>query len=75
MMNDEAKALALKTHAEAFKEFKAYMGNNKPALDKYYSNLVKKQVSIVLKNIEHVYPTDSRSAEFLRLVQHHTKAI
>lgn len=75
MMSDEAKALATKIHKEAFQEFKVYMGNKQPALDKYYSNLVKKQVSIVLKNIEHVYPTDSRSAEFLRLVQQHTKAI
>jgi len=74
-MSNEAEALAKKLHSDAFKEFKVYMGNTKPALDKYYSNLVKKQVITVLKSIEGVYPYESRSAEFKRNVQRHLNTL
>jgi hypothetical protein len=74
-MSNEAEALAKKLHEDAFKEFKVYMGNSKPALEKYYSNLVKKQIITVLKNIEGVYPYESRSAEFMRNVQRNLQAL
>jgi len=65
----EAKEMAKKLHEGAYKEFQVYNGNQRPALDKYYSNMVKKQVLSVLKNIEGIYPYESRSAEFMRMVQ------
>lgn len=74
-MNDEAKVLAHKLHADALAKFKIYMGSNKPALEKYYANCVREQVVSVLENIAHVYPSNSKSAEFMRLTKLHVKQL
>lgn len=74
-MKPEAEQFALKVHEEVFKEFKLYMGNKKPELDKYYSNMIKKQVLIVIKHVEKIYPYESRSAEFMREVQRNVSKI
>ncbi|CAB5224148.1 hypothetical protein UFOVP386_28 [uncultured Caudovirales phage] len=64
----EPNELARKIHKESFNEFKGY-NRIKPELEKYYSNMIKKQINIILKNIEGIYQYESRSAEYMRNLQ------